>query len=204
MLQLLLARHGETCWNVEHRYQGQRADAPLTDRGREQAAALARWLESRAVDAVYSSDSLRARQTAETICRGRRPLPVEDPSLRELDFGEWEGLTRDQAERDHPESLLAWEQNPLDFAPPGGETLAQLAGRVRSFVDRLLREHAGETVLVVSHSGPLGVLLATSLGLAPTDYWRLRMEPGSLAELHLHPAGGVLMRLTCFSSQGEP
>ena len=81
------------------------------------------------------------------------------------------------------------------MTPPGGESLEQLASRVRSFVERLRCEHAEETVLLVSHGGPLRVLLATSLGLPATDYWRLRIAHGSFSEIYLYPEGGMLTRL---------
>ena len=203
MLHLLLVRHGETSWNVEHRLQGQRADLPLTDRGRTQAAAIAHCLKSWTIDAVYSSDACRARQTAQSICDARALSAVETPSLRELDFGDWEGLTHGQARADDPVRARAWEQNPLDWAPPGGESLANLACRMQSFVEGLLGEHADRTALLVSHGGPLRVLLATSLGLAPTDYWRLRIAPGSLSELYLYPAGGLLTRLNFCPDPGQ-
>ncbi|HEX4143599.1 MAG TPA: histidine phosphatase family protein [Pirellulales bacterium] len=203
MLHLLLVRHGETAWNVEHRLQGQRADLPLTERGRAQAAATSCYLKSWSIGSAYCSDALRARQTAQTICDVRGLSPVETPSLRELDFGDWEGLTHEQARDGDPIRVRAWEQNPLAWAPPGGESLEQLAHRVQSFVQGLLREHVNETVLLVSHGGPLRVLLATSLGLAPTDYWRLRIAPGSLSELHLYSAGGLLTRLNYCPDLGK-
>jgi broad specificity phosphatase PhoE len=203
MLHLLLVRHGETSWNVEHRLQGQRSDLPLTDRGCAQAATLAHFLKSWKIAAAYRSDSRRARQTAKMICDARGLSLVETQSLRELDFGDWEGLTHDEAQEDDAERIRAWEQDPLNWAPPGGESLERLACRVRSFVERLLGEHADETVLLVSHSGPLRVLLATSLGLAPTDYWRLRIAPGSLSELHFYPAGGLLTRLNFCPDHGK-
>ena len=193
----------ETSWNVEHRFQGQRAEPELNDQGRKQAAALAQCLESRSIDAAYTSDSLRARQTAETICENRNFSITEAPDLRELDFGEWEGLTHDEAQRVDPERVRAWEQAPLEYAPPGGENLKQLASRSQRFIESLLQAHRDETLLLVSHGGPLRVLLATSLGLAATEYWRLRIDPGSLSELYLYPAGGMLTQLNFAPSRRE-
>jgi broad specificity phosphatase PhoE len=195
MLHLLLVRHGETAANVERRFQGQHADQPLTERGMTQAIALSHRLAGQAFGHVYSSDLLRARQTAEMICQGRPLAVVETALLRELDFGSWDGLTYQQARQRDPESWHAWETDPLKSAPPGGETLAQLADCVRRFVEILHRNHLNETVLLVAHGGPLQVLLATSLGLPPTAYWQLRIDPGSLSELYLYPAGGMLIRL---------
>jgi broad specificity phosphatase PhoE len=131
-----------------------------------------------------------------------RALPVtQTAALRELAFGRWEELTYDEIQDTHPDELRAWLADRLHVAPPGGESLAQLEGRVRAIFGQLRREHADQTVLVVSHGGPLQLLLAMELGLPPESFWQFRIDPCSLTELDLYPEGAILTRLN-FVSQG--
>lgn len=126
MTLLLLARHGETDWNLEHRWQGHTGPA-LNETGRRQAAELATQLDE--VDAIYSSDTVRARQTAE-IVGAQLGLDIEtDPRLREVNSGEWEGLTRHEINRLYEGAFARWEACE-EAAPSGGESdEAMTAGR---------------------------------------------------------------------------
>ena len=130
MIKLILVRHGETDWNAQRRYQGQ-SDVPLNDAGQRQAAALAQRLEGVDISAIYSSDLRRARQTATAIA-SLHPLPVRDePRLKEISFGRWEGLTYGEIQERWPEEMAAWFADPIRVTPPGGERLAQVAERLR-------------------------------------------------------------------------
>jgi len=202
-MRLILVRHGETAWNADGRHQGQ-TDVPLSAVGRRQAAALARRLASEEIDAIYASDLRRARETAAAVGASHR-LPVRDePRLREMCFGAWEGLTYDQIQERYPRARTAWEADPLGTSPPGGETLAELAGRVESALADIVRAHKDEdgdgTVLVVAHGGPLRVLLGLALGLSPQPHWRFRLDNASLSELYLYPEGAVL---ACLNDTGH-
>ncbi len=192
MIRLLLARHAPTDWNRAGRYQGQ-TDVPLGDTGRQLAARLAARLAAERIDRLYTSDLRRADQTAR-IAAAARPLPLRrDPRLRELHFGDWEGLTHPEIARAHPEALAAWEADCERTAPPGGETLAQLADRVRGFLADLAAEvPPDQVVLVVSHNGPLQVLLCLALGLPPRARWQFRLDPAGLSALHLYPEGAIV------------
>jgi alpha-ribazole phosphatase len=191
-MRLLLARHAPTDWNRLGRYQGQ-TDIPLGDTGRQLASRLARRLAVERIDEVHTSDLRRARETAAALAEARR-LPLHaDPRLRELSFGAWEGLTRDQIERRDPKALTAWEADALRTAPPGGETLHQLADRVGAFLAELSAAARPErVVLVVAHNGPLQVLLCRVLGLPPEAGWKFRLEPASLSELSVYPEGAIV------------
>jgi alpha-ribazole phosphatase len=192
--RLLIVRHGATPWNAEGRLQGQR-DVPLDEDGCAQAAALARSLEDRPIDVVYSSDLGRARETAEIITKSRGLPIVPVPRLREMAFGAWEGLTMAEVRQDNPELLRAWHRDPAATSPPGGERLVDLEARVGAFL-RDLDTHPDEgTALIVSHAGPIRVLLCLTLGLPATSYWRFRVDPGSLTELDVYPEGAILSRL---------
>ena len=145
MTAILLARHGETDWNREGRFQGW-ADPPLNDTGRAQARALAERLRSTAFDAVYSSDLRRAHETAEIVAAPHAVPVVTDPQLREIDVGSWSGLTR-------PEIEQRFGGERLD-----GETREQHAARVVAAVERIARRHPGQRILIVTHGGTMRAL----------------------------------------------
>jgi broad specificity phosphatase PhoE len=152
MTTILLARHGETDWNRDGRFQGH-ADPPLNETGRGQARELAEQLASVPVDVVYSSDLARARETAEIVAdRKRLPLTI-DPALREIDVGSWSGLTRTEIEERFP----AAEEH-------DGESRAEHLARIVGAVERIARRHAGERVLIVSHGGSLRALRRHAIG----------------------------------------
>jgi broad specificity phosphatase PhoE len=143
---ILLARHGETDWNREGRWQGW-ADPSLNGTGHDQARKLAEKLAGTDIDAVYSSDLRRALETAEILAAPHNLTVATDPGLREIDVGQWSGLTRDQIA----------ERFPLGNRP-GGETREQHSDRVLASVERIARAHPGERVLIVAHGGCLRAL----------------------------------------------
>jgi broad specificity phosphatase PhoE len=149
---ILLARHGETDWNRDNRFQGH-ADPPLNDTGRVQAAELARALADESLDAVYSSPLHRAFETAEIAAapHGLEPVPVD--ALREVDVGSWEGLTRAEIEQRFPEQFARW----LDYGQgwADGETYEEMGLRVIAALFELAAAHEGERILAVSHGGPV-------------------------------------------------
>jgi len=121
-VRILLARHGETVFNVEGRWQGQ-ADSPLTDRGRAQAAELARALADEQIAAVYSSDLGRAANTASEVA-SLHQLPVTtEARLREIHVGAWTGKNREEIDLDYPGGRKAWATQPSAYQLPGGETI---------------------------------------------------------------------------------
>ena len=145
-------RHGETDWNRELRLQGN-SDTMLNATGRAQALELARELAEVPLDAVYSSDLGRARETAEIVVAGRRLDVRLDPGLRERSFGSWEGLTRSEIAERFP-----------DLEHHDGETDDEVRTRVLAAVDRIVAAHPGEDVLVVSHGGALNALWHHAFG----------------------------------------
>lgn len=194
MARLLLVRHGETDWNLAGRYQGQ-MDIPLNARGQEQAKALGVALQRETIHAAWASDLRRAWDTAQLIT-ARQNLPVTpEPRLRELCFGSWQGLTYSEIQQRLPQSLAAWQLDPMRNAPPGGETLEQLAGRVGSLFNELSSRSPEEVLLVVAHGGAIKILLCLALGLPPSQYWQFRLENASLSELGLYPQGAIISRL---------
>ena len=165
MTTLLLARHGETDWNAQQRWQGH-ADTPLNDSGREQARRLADEVER--ADVVYSSDLARARETAE-IVGARLGLPVlVDERLRERGFGAWEGLTMPEIEERFGDSLHRWRAG-VGAGADDAEAFDAFARRVQSFVEDVVDRHPDEEVLIVAHGGTIRVIHALASGL---DYAR--------------------------------
>jgi 2,3-bisphosphoglycerate-dependent phosphoglycerate mutase len=149
---ILLARHGETDWNRERRFQGH-ADPPLNDLGRAQARELAARLAGDDVVAVYTSPLRRAHETALVVGEALG-LPVEPrPALREIDVGSWQGLTRDEIQARFPEGYRRWLAGGSGWS--GGETYDELRERVVPELLSLARRHAGRRVLVVSHGGTM-------------------------------------------------
>jgi broad specificity phosphatase PhoE len=192
-MRLLLVPHAPTDWNATERLQGW-TDTPLSEAGKRQAALLAGRLSRERIDVCHASDLRRAVDTAAAIGADRHLVITPDPRLRELHFGDWEGLTYQQTCQLDFQAVLAWETDPMQAAPPGGETLAQLAERVAAFLDAVtgvgrLKFH---TALVVAHRGTLRVLLCLLLGLPPTAWWEFRLEPASVSELELFSKGAVL------------
>ena len=150
MTTILLARHGETDWNRDRRVQGH-TDTPLNDTGREQAEALARELSGSELDAVYSSDLMRAHETARIVAEQHGLEVVVLPELRERDFGTWEGLTDDEI----------FERFPHARHGPWGdaESKEEMLRRVEEALRRVVAAHPDGHVLVVTHGGPVRALL---------------------------------------------
>ena len=162
MTTLLLARHGESDWNAQKRWQGH-ADRPLTRRGRDQATALAERLDAFPLAAIYSSDLLRARETAAAVARRRRLEISCRDDLREVDVGSWSGRSRDELEAAAPEQVARWLDG--DKGWEGGESYEQMADRVVAAVTEIAAAHPGEHVLVVTHGGCVRAVHAHALGL---------------------------------------
>jgi probable phosphoglycerate mutase len=167
---LLLVRHGETDWNRERRWQGH-ADRPLNERGRQQARALAAELADRPIDAVYSSDLLRARETAEIVAADLGLAVYIDPGLREVDVGSWSGLSHSEIETNDPEGFRRWQEGGKGWYR--GESYEEMGGRVVAAVVALAAAHPGERLLVVTHGGSIRACRAAAAGL---DYGRSRIS----------------------------
>lgn len=173
---LILLRHGETEWNLTGRWQGQAADTPLTDLGREQARIVARRLRAYPIRAIYSSDLLRAFETAQIIGQALGVEPVPEPSLRESDIGAWTGLTWEQIATRFPDEVAAMVAG-QEVRRGGGESYGELQARLAAAAGQIAARHPGQTVLLVSHGAALRSLVAHALD-------------ASLAQMHRIAIGG--------------
>ena len=168
--RIWLIRHGATEWNLNKRAQGQ-ADIALTDKGRVQAKEVAVALSSFSLDAVVSSDLVRAVDTARPVAQ-EQGLEVEsDPSFREIDQGEWTGLPTNEIKRRWPD---LWGAARHYSSRPGGESPAEVRRRALKGLERIVREHPDATVAVVSHGGTIRWLVAEAMGYDDRASARLR------------------------------
>ncbi|NUR85684.1 MAG: bifunctional RNase H/acid phosphatase, partial [Nonomuraea sp.] len=191
---LLLLRHGETPLSIERRFSGL-GDAELTPNGLAQAAAAAERLsrEPYRLDVIVSSPLRRARQTAEAVA-ARTGLEVEvDEDLREADFGDWEGHTFTEVQRQWPAELAAWLAGP-DAAPPGGESFATAARRVQAAGERLVERYAGKTVLAVSHVTPIKMLLRDALTAPLGALYRMHLDLACLSLIEYYADGPAVVK----------
>ena len=169
---IYLVRHGETAWNREHRWQGQR-DVPLTALGEAQARAAGRrlaHLDPRPTT-LYASPLIRAWRTAELIGEACRLEPIVVPAMQEVDVGSWEGLTRPEVEARFPQQLARW----LDYDQgwQDGESYDEMGQRVVSALLGLAAAHLGEQILAVTHGGPIRAAFAYADGTSHADARRL-------------------------------
>jgi broad specificity phosphatase PhoE len=149
---ILLARHGETDWNRDNRFQGH-ADPPLNETGRAQAAELAAALADEPLAAAYSSPLRRALETAEIVAGPHRLEPVAVDALREVDVGSWQGLTRSEIEKRFPDQYARWLEYRQGW--DDGETYEEMGARVVAALLELAAAHEGDQILAVSHGGPV-------------------------------------------------
>lgn len=174
--RIIAVRHGETAWNVETRIQGQ-LDIGLNGKGRWQAQQAARALADEALDAVYSSDLMRAHDTALAIAsQSGTGLPVHThPGLRERAFGKFEGQTYAAIEARWPDESRLWRIRDPHFAPAGGESPVQVMERVGRTVNEIAANHLDQQIVLVAHGGVLDMLyrLATQQSVSAPRTWEL-------------------------------
>ena len=180
-MRILLARHGETPWNAEGRYQGQ-IDIPLSPVGEGQANALGQRLTDVRIDRAVASPLSRAQLTARlALGDARADMLQTDADLQEIAHGEWEGLLASEIQQKDPARLLAWREEPENVLMPGGESLRQVLDRSWRGLARAT-EGLGEddTLLVVAHDAVNRVLLCRILGLPIARLWTFRQAPTTL------------------------
>ena len=199
MSKWYLVRHGQTDWNAEGRFQGQ-ADPPLNAAGRAQARAVAARLTGVSFAAAYASDLRRVADTAAAVMQGRQPPVTTLAELREKQFGDWEGITFQEAEARDPERyrrIFRVASYDGVTAPPGGESDCQLLQRLAGVAERLRAVHGGveENILVAGHGGSLCALIVSLLGLPAAAIWRFRLANGGLSVVTVFDDGAATLDL---------
>ena len=174
MTEIILARHGQTEWNVEEVFRG-RIDIELNQTGAKQAELLAESLSGQNIEAVYSSPLKRAANTAEAIAR-RHSLKVEtSPGLTDCDFGQWQGLHLKEVRKKYKKLYQQWAESPQLVQIPGGESLDEVRERALKVVDGVVAKHTGSVVLV-SHRVVNKVLICALLGLDNSHFWNIMQD----------------------------
>lgn len=194
-VRLLLIRHGETNWNLQHRYQGQ-TDTELSPRGEEQATRIGNALRYEKLSAVYTSNLRRAVATAEIAMAayqarsGHRAshashalVPVVKPAIAEMAFGDWEGLTHEELIERKDASYERWIQDPWSVAPSNGEELHDYAKRTTDCIEEILTENVNGTVAVITHGGVIRMAVSTVLDSFAIGIERIDVAPGSLTRV---------------------
>ena len=170
--EIILIRHGETEWNSQQRMQGH-SNSDLSAVGSWQIQALGEWMKNMSFDHIYSSDSLRARQTAEAINQHSGHKLQFDQRIREKNLGVFEGLTSAEAREQHPEIYRLFKTAGVNYVIDEGESTQQLLDRAFEFIEEIRIRHPKERVVIVTHGGVVRVLMKHTLGLsidAPTRF----------------------------------
>ena len=184
-----LARHGETEWAVEDKFNGL-GDIDLTDQGRAQARGLAARLSARPIAAVYCSTLRRTIETATIVAQPHGLAPQPREALHEIDYGVWDGMQRQAIVDQYPDRYETWVADPAAVAPPGGETGYAALSRSMQELRRIVascRVQEEQEVLIVAHKGINRLLLCDLLGMMPRFYRdRLGQDPGALNCVEWH------------------
>jgi alpha-ribazole phosphatase len=192
-LKILLVRHGITKLHESDRFCG-RTDIPLNKTGIKQAEKLRDRLAAEKLDAIYSSTLRRARVTAEIIASAHKVAVIPCEELCECGFGYIEGLTFEEIKRLHPALAQALiDRRAVDF--PGGESIEELSKRVHTFIKQLDKHQSEETVLIVSHGGPIRVMICILLGLGLEHWTQISIAMASLSIVETYPDTAILSLL---------
>jgi broad specificity phosphatase PhoE len=192
MTKLILARHGETVWNVEKIYRG-RADVNLDEAGIKQAELLGKYLSNWKLEAIYSSPLKRALDTANIIARYQKIGVHIAEGLIDFDYGEWQSLPEPEAKRLYPTLHNEWHNNPHKVRMPGGESLEDVKRRAIKVVNNVLSKYQGSVVLV-SHRVVNKVLICSLLGLDNSHFWNINLDVGGITIFNYVDGRFVLTR----------
>ena len=199
MATILLVRHGQTEWNRVERFRG-RIDIELNATGLEQARKTASrihklWQPA----AIFSSPLKRATQTAQMIAELQNLQVESDPALMDIDYGDWQGLTPDDARARWPEQIELWYEHPERAQIPGGESLIEVQTRAMARVASIRTDYPNRTVALVSHTVVNRLILLGILGLGSDHFWRLKQDPCAINLIESNDQGFTLctMNDTC-------
>lgn len=181
MSRIVLVRHGETIWHTENRYAGA-SDIELSERGYQQAQFLAEWAAKAGIARLYVSDLVRARETARPSEKILGMEATVDPRLREINFGDGEGLTSREMHERFPQQYAAFRKDPVKHHLPGGEDPMAAIARGRGALKEIASQAGPQArVLIIAHNTLIRLLLCDALGIAPTRYRDVFPEVGNVS-----------------------
>ncbi len=188
-MRIYLIRHGQTDWNIQGKIQGSH-DIPLNNTGRKQAELLAKGMDSHPVKKIFSSTLSRAAETAKLIGERQKVDIYLMPDLIEVEFGKWEGMTWDQIKASYPVEYQQWNLNPVEVAPPGGETQLAVVKRCAEALKEILQMTEGkEDVAIVSHGATIAHLIAYMLK-GQSEETEIIVGNASITTLEYEPVTG--------------
>lgn len=191
MTRIIFVRHGETIWNNIGKYQGH-TDIPLSTVGISQARKTAQRLSKENISTIYSSDLMRAQQTAEIIGLKHNLVINYCKDLREINFGQWEGRTYGEIEGQYPQLLNLWIEDPEKLKIPGGETFGELRERAMKVIDNILLKHHQETVLLVAHGGTISTILCSVLSIDLKNMWQIKQSNSAISIIEFYDKKGIV------------
>ena len=191
--RLHLLRHGQVEGFENKRYNGQ-GDVRLTDLGRQQSGAFAGRFQHRKLTAIYSSDLYRCRMAADQIGLLQEVQPEYLEELRELHIGDWQGQTWQQLQRDYSDVWQARLDDIVNVAPPSGESLLQLAQRVRPVIREIISAHVGGEIVVVAHGGVNRVVLLDAIGAPLERLFHIEQDFGCHNIIDFYPDGIAVVK----------
>lgn len=181
MTRFILIRHGKTNWSREKKYQG-RSDIALSPEGKKNVRALAQIIKNLDIDVLYTSSLKRARQSGDIISAKLGFKARVDSKLNELNFGQWEGKTAQQLISEKNKRFASWARGKWQ-TPDGGESIHSLRRRVRQFLKQCLRKHKDQNIGIVTHGGPIRMIIVESLRLPLKHLFSFRADPASFTVL---------------------
>ena len=187
-------RHGEVANDGEKRYNGH-IDIDITEKGFDQMRRLAGLLESKEINAVYSSDLIRSTRGAAIISDRLGISYTPLPELRERSLGAWEGLTAEEIEARFPQQYAAWRADLLNYRPPGGECLVDVGARILPVFKRLVASHPEQETAMLLHGGVNRVILADALGMELLNIFRIEQSFGALNIIDFYDDGMAVVKL---------
>jgi alpha-ribazole phosphatase len=193
-VRIYLVRHGQVEGFQQKRYNGQ-GDVPLTVLGRSQYQALRERLADKPLRAVYSSELARCLSGARLLAEPHGLTPVASAGLRELHMGQWQGLTWETLQERYPRQWQDRLRDIVNYRVPGGESLLDLAARIRPFVQRVLAERAGQELLLVAHGAVNRVILLDAIGAPLNRLFHLEQDYGCLNIIDYYADGTGMVRL---------
>jgi len=179
LTRLVIVRHGRTEWNQIERFRG-RSDIDIDKVGIKQAEIAAQRISEWQISAIYSSPLRRALSTAKILVRLFNMEVKPLPGIIDIDYGEWQGLSFEEAMARHPDLYSTWLHSPHKVKLPGGESLSDVRKRVTTAVDGLIAQYPKGTIVLVSHKVVCQILIISLLGLDNSHFWEITQDVGAI------------------------